>query len=179
MKRIKNWFLCKKYPFLKLYNIWTGKFSGYHYTWYDVLDDGWKKAFGKQLLNELKQASKSNHNNFRIHDIKEKYGYLHIYLDGYSHGVDHVIQKYELLSICYCRRCGKPVRYVTRGWIEYLCEECFECFTKDNVDIDKNEYRVTELDIPTSYHIINNKKSAINIQQKYNIDFYELWDIKK
>ena len=98
------------------------------YTWYDSIDSGWKKAFGKQLSRDLKKALIKDKDlyTFRFCDIKEKYGYL--VLDAFSYGpnTEKVINYYENLSICYCYFCGKPSRYITAGWIEYVCKECAE-----------------------------------------------------
>ena len=52
---IYNYFFCLKYPFYKVYNVYTDKFSGYARTWYDAISKGWRKAFGKQLSKELKK----------------------------------------------------------------------------------------------------------------------------
>ena len=60
IKAMKNYFLCQKYKFLKMYNVYTGKFCGYRSTWYDFIPSGWKKAFGKDLCKELKKALKKD-----------------------------------------------------------------------------------------------------------------------
>ena len=75
-KYIKNFFLCLKYPFLKVRNVWTGKFCGYNGTYLDWIPHGWKKAFGKQLCKDLRKALIKDKNlyKFRFSDIKEKYG---------------------------------------------------------------------------------------------------------
>lgn len=81
-KKIKEWLknynLCRKYPFLRMRNVWTGKKYGYSSTELDFLPYGWKKAFGLQLADELnKLFMKSKVMNFnkqyQIHEIKEKY----------------------------------------------------------------------------------------------------------
>ena len=28
------------------------------------------------------------------------------------------------MSYDYCIHCGKPTKWVTRGWITYICDEC-------------------------------------------------------
>lgn len=73
---IKNYFLCLKYPFLKSRNVWTDKFLGYGDTLYEWIPDGWRKAFGKQLIKDLRKALKQDGilKDFRFHQIKEKYG---------------------------------------------------------------------------------------------------------
>lgn len=125
--RIKNYFLCKKYPFIRARNVWTGKPCGYGFTWYDEIPTGWRIAFGKQFLKELKQCLKKNHElkDFRFHQIKEKFGELCLYCGGATEETLALLHKYEMLSTKYCIYCGKPSEYETQGWIEYLCEDCF------------------------------------------------------
>lgn len=38
--------------------------------------------------------------------------------------IDDIISKYEKLSEDICYECGKPSKYVTGGWITYICEDC-------------------------------------------------------
>lgn len=130
---IYNFFFCLKYPFMKGYNVWTGKFCGYGFTEYDYISYGWKKAFGKQLLKDIKKAYKLDKKDFpnltwkqalRWEQIKSKYGTLRLYASATSR-IMEVLHKYEKLSRYYCERCGKPAKYETTGWIENLCEECF------------------------------------------------------
>ena len=132
MGRVKNYFFCKKYPFWKLKNVWTNEFMGYEYTWYDEIPQGWRKAFGKQLSDEILAAGKSYLKEHKdktwddvIHweQIKEKFGELRLYASAID-GIDKILTRYELLSRCYCEDCGKPARYVTNGYVVYMCEDC-------------------------------------------------------
>ena len=130
---VYNFFFCLKYPFMKAYNCYTGEFCGYEFTEYYFIPTGWKKAFGKQLLKDIKKAykldKKENPNltwkeALRFDEIKSKYGTLRLYAMA-THRIMEVLTKYEDLSMHYCERCGKPSKYETSGWIEYLCEDCF------------------------------------------------------
>ena len=38
--------------------------------------------------------------------------------------VSDIIYKYELLSEKVCIECGKPVKWETKGWITFICDEC-------------------------------------------------------
>ena len=95
---------------------------------YDALETGWKIAFGKQLLDELKAELKRVNflYKYRIFDIKEKHGSLQ--WDSGAVPADsniyNITRKYENLSYNYCIHCGKPTKWVTRGWITYICDEC-------------------------------------------------------
>ena len=202
INKIRNYFFIKKYPFMKWYGdpLYIGypqyKKPSLTHTWYDEIPEGWRKAFGKQLLEELKnviQASKDK-SDFAWEQIKEKYGGLRLYANC-TKAVQEVLGKYELMSEGYCIRCGKPARYKTRGWITYFCEDCHsghlksyekyrdEPYTQEEIDKIKKDERLTIKDIPilTSYHkgikgqIISRK---VNIKRKYGIDFKELWGLK-
>lgn len=56
--RIRNFLFCRKYPFWKSTNVFTGEFLGYDSTWYDDILPGWRKAFGKDLSREIKRVGK-------------------------------------------------------------------------------------------------------------------------
>lgn len=72
--------LIEKYPWLKSRNLWTGEEidNNNEYTWLDDMPNGWKKAFGLQLCEELdKILKKANYrNDYRISQIKEKWRIL-------------------------------------------------------------------------------------------------------
>lgn len=126
--KIHNYFLCKKYPFLKSRNVWDGRFLGYAYTEYDQIPDGWRKAFGKQLLKDLKEALIEDKalKTFRFTQIKEKYGSLRLYTNFVTPNVEKVIEKYEKMSEEYCIYCGKPSTHFTKGWILFVCSDCYD-----------------------------------------------------
>lgn len=191
LTKVKNFFLCLKYPFLKVYNVWTGKFCGYGFTEYDNLPYGWQQAFGKQLLEDIKSAYKEDKKKnrhlkwkdaLRFTQIKEKYGELCLYADA-TKRISNVLRKYELLSICYCPNCGKPVRYCTKGWVSYLCEDCFNKYVQE-INLSQNEIdkfreldRLTIEDIPKSTIYENGEYKEIDLEDKYDIDFKKLWDL--
>ena len=81
--------LVEKYPFLLPRNRWTGKVSkdyDYSYTELDDMPDGWRKAFGEQMCEEIKQEleEKGLLDQYRISQIKEKYGVLCWYDFGFT-----------------------------------------------------------------------------------------------
>lgn len=142
-----NFFFCLKYPFWTLRNVWDGHFMGYSSTWYDSIPDGWKTAFGKQLSEDIKKAGKQTRK--RLHkyvnwknmitweQIKEKYGTLRLYASC-SEEIYNVLQKYEKMSEYYCIECGKPSKYMTKDWVEFYCEDCF------NKWLDNNKFPIKE-----------------------------------
>ena len=125
--------LLEKYPWLTPYNVWTGETSkdfDYEYTWADDIPDGWRRAFGDQMIEELDQLLKKYNleNEYRIVQIKEKYGGLRWYDNGFSEEgwgeYKAWLYKYEDLSLKTCIDCGKPAIGLTKGYTIPLCKDC-------------------------------------------------------
>ena len=121
--------LCEQYPFLLPRNIWTDEISkdfDYSYTELDAMPDGWRKAFGLQMCEELKQEliKINKMNEFRIVQIKEKFGELRFYTNWVTDEIEAIINKYTKLSRKTCINCGKPATVITTGWISPFCNDC-------------------------------------------------------
>lgn len=99
------------------------------YTELDAMPTGWRKAFGIQMCKEIRRALLKNGGlkalfNYRIMQIKEKFGGLRWY-DGYSNDeIFRIIDKYEDLSYKTCIDCGKPATKMSKGWISPYCDDC-------------------------------------------------------
>lgn len=130
MNKEYNKQLVEKYPFLLPRNRWTGKVPAdydYSYTELDDMPDDWRKAFGEQMCEEIKQEleEKGLLDQYRISQIKEKYGVLRWYDFGCTEKIwTEIIPKYQKLSTRTCIKCGKPATKVTLGWISPYCDEC-------------------------------------------------------
>lgn len=130
-----NFFFLLKYPFMKERNVWSGRFLGYAYTLYEHIPSGWRKAFGNDLLKDIKRAGKKSRKRLHKHlswrkmiiwtDIKEKYGTLRLYASATEEIYD-VLEHYESISDKYCINCGKSAKYMTSGYIVPLCDECMK-----------------------------------------------------
>ena len=137
--------LCERFPFLIPSNRWTGhritdKSPGYwagspdeptpeydyEYTELDEMPDGWRKAFGEQMCEEIRDELEKVGllDEYRITQIKEKYGTLRWYSHFTTDGLEAIIRKYEDLSAYTCIHCGKRATRVTLGWISPFCDEC-------------------------------------------------------
>ena len=151
--------LCERYPWLIPTNRWTGKIVDdydYEYTELDSMPEGWRRAFGEQMCEEINEEiktwSKYHQENFHITDIKEKWGFLHFYTNYGSDDLYKIIDKYEEMSKRICIHCGKPARWITRGWYMPVCTDhaneifqgmCLSCSVKTSWEdefIDINEY---------------------------------------
>ena len=121
-------------------------------------------------------------------DIKEKYGTLRLYASA-TQEIQDVLDKYEYMSYGYCIGCGKPARYITKGWISYCCEECFlKDLSKYVDDVEKQRVmkecrlKVKDLPIGTSYTTNKQGKTIvhkINYKRIYGVDLRELWGLDK
>ena len=130
----RNKKLVERYPWLLPYNVWTDKVPkdyDYAYTEADSFPDGWRKAFFKEMHEELREELiRCNFlDKFRVMQIKEKYGSLRYYTCSIPKDckVNEIIRKYEFLSGYICIDCGKlgvPVVSVN-GWYTPICEHCY------------------------------------------------------
>lgn len=132
----ENKALCERFPFLIPSNRRTGKKIteaqdwipeyDYEYTELDDMPDGWRIAFGEQLCEELKDVLMRDEclDEYRITQIKEKFGSLRWYDFGNTYDGYKIISKYENLSRKTCIVCGKPATRITTGWISPYCDDC-------------------------------------------------------
>ena len=128
-QRIKDK-LIERFPFLIPRNRWTGKVPedyDYSYTELDSMPDGWRKAFGEQMCEDIREelVRAEYLDQYRITQIKEKYGTLCWYDFGCTERMlRDIIPKYEHLSARTCIRCGNPATKVSTGWISPYCDTC-------------------------------------------------------
>ena len=128
--KMKYKHICKRYPFLIIRNWKTDEPIEYPYTYLDDMPDGWRRAFGKQMCEEIRKVLiKGNYlNNYRVAQVKEKYGTLRWYDEGAPSSIyrelQDVIDKYEELSYRTCICCGRPATKISLGWISPFCDKC-------------------------------------------------------
>lgn len=117
----KNKALCEKYPFLVSDNN-----INYEYTKLDEMPDGWRRAFGEQMCEEIARELEANNmsDTYHVLQIKEKYGSLRWYDNGFTEHGNEIISKYEELSKRTCISCGEPATLVSTGWISPWCDKC-------------------------------------------------------
>lgn len=125
--------LIKKYPWLILRSRRTGKVADdYDYTWteLDAMPRGWREAFGELLCEEIqKELEKYNFvNEYSIVQIKEKFGELRWYDNGYPSGsrLHEIIENYSACSGNICIFCGELDVPCTDGWITPVCKNCIK-----------------------------------------------------
>lgn len=137
--KIRNKKLLKEYPFLSSgyhnSSIRKSSLDNYQYTKLDDLPNGWRIAFGKDLLIDIKKEliKRGILYKYHIFQIKEKYGGLRWY-DNYNLSC---LQKYEDLSYKTCIECGKPATKISTGWICPWCDDCAKKFSDTLIPIDE------------------------------------------
>lgn len=142
-----NRWLCYRYPWLIPHSRWTDeeiKDYDFSYTELDAMPDGWRKAFGEQMCEEIQKLLEEADwvDKYRILQIKEKFGSLRWYdsavPDSIKERLDAIIKKYEDLSERTCFICGAPATKISTGWICPWCDECAsECEYDVFVPIDE------------------------------------------
>ena len=126
----RNRELCRKYPFLHPYDEYSGEQMippDYDYEWtpLDEMPIGWNAAFGEKLCAELAEELDAHNKleDYRIVEIKEKFGELRWYDNGNTHHGYEIIDKYRKLSRYTCVLCGKPATRVSTAYIMPFCDE--------------------------------------------------------
>lgn len=99
------------------------------YTELDAMPKGWRKCFGIQMCKEIKQAllehgGRKFLKQYRITQIKEKWGCLCWYDSHSCEEVFNIIHKYDYISRHTCINCGRTAKYISSGWISPYCENC-------------------------------------------------------
>jgi len=116
----------------------------YNYTWteLDNMPDGWRKAFGLAMCEEINEELKTwppeMRDQFRIMDIKEKWAALRFYTNFYTENLQKIISKYEIISKYTCIQCGEEAQWITRGWYQPLCTQCAAKYLRE-IDYDWTE----------------------------------------
>lgn len=212
---IRNYFFVRKYPFWKLTDTWydfntsvkdrrkgSKRFTvKYSHTWYDDISHGWQVAFGKQLSKELlevglKFIGKAKEDGtpttwpdiLSFMQIKQKWGWLEMYASAIPE-IEHVLEKYHFMSTFYCEECGRKSKYLSDGWVQYLCKRCFDRKMRDRhrryepdlkVDdyVRSFEYRCSLSGKDRVPHVSRYSNDdgwvPLDIEKEYGISFKEL-----
>lgn len=141
-----NYWLCYKYPWLIPHNRWTDEEIedfDFSYTELDGMPEGWKKAFGEQICEEIQKLLEEADYvyKYRILQIKEKFGGLRWYDNTVPESIrerlNAIITKYEDLSERTCVNCGAPATKISTGWISPWCDKCAEKIHDNFVPVDE------------------------------------------
>ena len=123
-----NKLMIEEFPFLLPRNRWTDQpMENYDYSYneWQALELGWQVNFGWRLLHELNilVQAMDHPENFRITQIKEKFGEFRLYCNG-GKDIWQLIDDYTNYSRTICIRCGQPATVASTGWISFYCDRC-------------------------------------------------------
>ncbi|NMA85002.1 MAG: hypothetical protein GX962_14195 [Epulopiscium sp.] len=115
--------IAKKYPHININDyIWQGLITvNYEYGsgWHDVIIE---------LVMQIEDIYKKNNvdiTDFKINQIKEKYGTLRFYAISSLGEVHDLISEYEDKSKELCCECGEiGSLHEKHGWSQTLCDKC-------------------------------------------------------
>jgi ribosomal protein L37AE/L43A len=89
-------------------------------------DKGWEKLY-QPIIDYISEYNKNNDDKIEIHQIKEKFGGLRIYLSRYTDELRQMIDDAEEESYNTCEICGKYIKkpIVEHHWVYPMCRKCF------------------------------------------------------
>ena len=92
--------------------------------WGFEVGDGWFKLID-ELSGKLTEWNNENPEEV-VHatQVKEKFGYLHFYLDGHYEETSQMIREAEDKSEITCESCGEPGKMNKGGWLSVQCDKC-------------------------------------------------------
>ena len=110
--------------------------------------EGWKKLY-QPIIDYIEEYNKDKEeeDKIEIHQIKEKFGGLRVYVSKYTKELEDMIRKAEEESFTTCEDCGKKIdTYKTHNhWMYALCDECFDNMLKNQEEAMKRyEERIKE-----------------------------------
>lgn len=109
------------------------------HTELDAMETTWRKKFGIKMCKEIRKELLKTGGlkallNYRIVQIKEKWGQLEWYDAQTTPEIQKIIRKYQQQSTEMCICCGKPSTKKTVDYILYYCDKCAPYYA-----IDKKE----------------------------------------
>lgn len=134
-KRIQNYRLVKKYPWLHP-TAWSKDSNGeyeevrdpnYKYEYIRLFTDmpGWWKAFGKIFCDEI-QEEFHNCPDLYVLEEKEKWGGLRISFANANKKIMDICDKFEQISHNICFFCGCEAPMTNSGYYLPMCKKCYE-----------------------------------------------------
>ena len=86
--------------------------------WYPIIFD---------TLDKIQEIVDREGLDIQITEVKEKWGGLRIYIDGYTDEIEVLIEQAEEKSVSICEICGKDGKLMrVNGWWKTRCNDCLE-----------------------------------------------------
>jgi ribosomal protein L37AE/L43A len=96
--------------------------------------DGWKHLYQPiiEYVVEYNLKQDNDEDKIEIHQIKEKFGGLRVYLSRYTEELRKMIDDAEEKSFNTCEICGKHIKkpITENHWIYAECDECHRKFNE-------------------------------------------------
>jgi len=88
-------------------------------------DKGWESLY-QPIIQYVNDYNENHEDKIEIHQIKEKFGGLRIYVDNAPAELKTMIEEAEALSFSTCEKCGstKNVGTFGKSWYRTLCKKC-------------------------------------------------------
>ena len=102
------------------------------YEYYEC-GKGWTPLIkeAKSLVKKYNEEHLELEHKIEFTKIKEKFGYLNLYLNIYPRELHKQLLDISKRSTCICENCGKPNKsFNHHGWIYTLCENCRKTLNK-------------------------------------------------
>ena len=97
-------------------------------TYYEC-GNGWLSLIkeAEELVDKYNKDNPNQEIPIEFTQIKEKWGYLNLYLNIYPRELHKKLLDISKRSMNICENCGKPAKSEKiHGWIYTLCDECKE-----------------------------------------------------
>ena len=120
--------IVSKHPYLFRHIIEESKHGHYGIAWGIEHGSGWAKLLDETLtkIEQIKPDAK-------IHQIKEKFGGLRIYLARTSNELESIIEASADIANHTCEGCSAEGKIRHNMWIRVLCDICQEQYTSSLV----------------------------------------------
>jgi hypothetical protein len=99
--------------------------------WLDIIDEASQKI---EKLSLKKKEEDPNFDGFVIHQIKEKFGGLRLYVSKRDSEVDKIVMEAENACAVTCETCGNPGEVRRSSWLKNRCDDCERAYTTKNGD---------------------------------------------
>lgn len=91
-----------------------------------MCQEGWYPLI-EETLDQIQDIVDRDGLDVQITEVKEKYGGLRIYVDGYTDEIGKIIEDAERKSVEICELCGKDGKQVKfHGWWMTRCQNCLD-----------------------------------------------------
>lgn len=85
---------------------------------------GWE-GLVTELIQKLQELKDTKYPDLEVVQVKEKWGYLTVYLNYYYPEAEQLIDEYRDKSGTVCEMCGGPGKMkLLDGWYSVICDDC-------------------------------------------------------